>query len=161
MNSNYVLVKLSRIPNGTWFKMGYVSDVPLLVSAQKAGHVVLKCTETTVRKGISYKNLKSVKTKIAEGYEYVGGALQWGHWKEGLEGLVIEHTDKSGKYKEYLRVYTSPNKPKVTYVMDGKVVSEQEVKDSGFVKPSYWNKKETPTECFTVNMANIQYIGNR
>lgn len=160
MNSNYVMMKVAKIPNGTWFKMGFVSDVPMIAQAKRDGHVVLKCTETTVRKGVSYKNLKSVKARIETG-EVLDGSLKWGTWIPGHEGVFLEHTDKSGQYKQYLRVYTSPNKPKVTYVVDGKVMKKEDVMKLGYVQNSYWNKPDSPTECFTVNTANIQYIGHR
>ena len=66
--------------------------------------------------------------------------------------MLIEH-----KGKIYLRLYSSPNKNKSVYLVNGKEVSLDELKSMGIVQNSYWNKTGKP-DCLTVNTANIEEI---
>lgn len=151
MNTNMIINKLSTKRNGQFFNISYVSDLPITAKAKREGIVALKVTKATVRKGISYKNMKSVQErlgdKINEPLE-----LPWGIWVPEHKGLLIEH-----KGKIYLRLYSSPNKNKSVYLVNGKEVSLDELKSMGIVQNSYWNKTGKP-DCLTVNTANIEEI---
>lgn len=151
MNTNMIINKLSTKRNGQFFNISYVSDLPMTAKAKREGIVALKVTKATVRKGISYKNMKSVQErlgdKINEPLE-----LPWGIWVPEYKGLLIEH-----KGKTYLRLYSSPNKSKSVYLVNGKEVSLDELKSMGIVQNSYWNKTGKP-DCLTVNTANIEEI---
>lgn len=158
MNTNLLIYKLSTKRNGQFFKMSWCTDVKLTSKAANEGHVVLKYTVTTVRKGIRYGNMKKVKEKVQNNPNYVQThELSWGNWKPGYEGLIIEHTNKEGKYKEYVRLYSTPNKPKTYFLLDNKPISKEKLMATGYVRPSYWNSTET-SECYTVSIANIQSI---
>lgn len=158
MNTNLLIYKLSTKRNGQFFKMSWCTDVKLTSKAASEGHVVLKYTVSTVRKGIRYGNMKKVKEKVQNNPNYVQThELSWGSWKPGYEGLIIEHTNKEGKYKEYVRLYSTPNKPKTYYLLDNKPISKENLMATGYVRPSYWNSTE-PSECYTISIANIQSI---
>ena len=152
MNTNYAINVISKKNKGQFFKMTYITDVTLSAKGKREGHVVLKYTHGTFRWGINYNNMKSVQLKRKEGALPADPQkLPWGEWSASHPGLVIEH-----KGTEYLRVYASPNKNKATYYLDGRPISIEDLKETGFVVPSYW-KKSSP-DCLTIKIANIQEI---
>lgn len=151
MNTNMIINKLSTKRNGQFFNISYVSDLPMTAKAKREGIVALKITKATVRKGISYKNMKSVQERLGDRINEPLD-LPWGSWVPEHRGLLIEH-----KGKIYLRLYSSPNKNKSIYLVNGKEVSLDELKSMGIVQNSYWNKTGKP-DCLTVNTANIEEI---
>ena len=151
MNTNMIINKLSTKRNGQFFNISYVSDLPMTAKAKREGIVALKITKATVRKGISYKNMKSVQERLGDRINEPL-ELPWGIWVPEHKGLLIEH-----KGKIYLRLYSSPNKNKSVYLVNGKEVSLDELKSMGVVQNSYWNKSGKP-DCLTVNTANIEEI---
>lgn len=151
MNTNFLINKLSNKRNGQFFKISWCTDVPVTAQAKKDGTVVLKYTHTTMRKGVSYKNLKTTKQKIADG-KNITGQLAWGEWHPNFPGLIIQH-----KGQDYVRLYTTPNKPKSTYFLNGKPIEVDKLKTMGVVKASYFDKSE-PVDCITIKVANVQDI---
>lgn len=160
MNTTLVMDKLNAKVKGSWFKIRYTSDVTLTASAKRAGHTCYKTTTTTCRFGINYRNLASVKAKVADGtipadHKFT---LPWGQWLPGQEGKFLCHTGKDNKYKEYVRLYTSPNKPRCQYYLDGHPISKEALMNTGLVVGSYWKNSDTVVECLTLNTANIEQI---
>lgn len=163
MFTNDVIAILNTKNNGQFFKIQYATDAKLSAKGKNGNHRVIKVTTATARKGINYKNMKTVKArfeaKIASGEMTREEAdnykmeLPWGQWKAGYEGLVIEH-----KGQDYIRLYTSPNKSKVTYYVDGVEKTKEEVMATGYVIPSYFNKKNSDRDCYVVTMESVQII---
>lgn len=156
MNTNMIIAKLSNKTKGSWFKMSYISDLPMTAQAKREGMVALKYTTGTFRWGISYKNLKSVKTKD-EATKLSGGvvdhSLKWGTWDEQYPELIINH-----KGQQYVRLYSSPNKSKSTYYLNGRPISKEDLMALGIIQKSYWNKPAGSAECMTMKAGNIQEI---
>lgn len=152
MNTNLLLMKLSQKRNGQFFKMVWTSDVKMTATARKQGIQAVKIVTSTVRKGIKYSNLKSVRLASTQ-YELksLDHSLPWGFWKPGNEGLLIEHNNTN-----YLRVYSTPNKPKSIYLLNGKEISKETLKNLGIVQESYWSTN-LPA-CFTIKVENIADI---
>ena len=95
---------------------------PLKTLKSQSAHSVMKISRRTVRLGCSYDNLKAVQTKRESGeLPAVNQGLKWGEWLD--DGYLITH-----KGNTYLRVTSSPNKAKTTYLIDGKVATEEEAK---------------------------------
>ena len=90
MNINMIINKLSTKRNGQFFNISYVSDLPMTAKAKREGIVALKVTKATVRKGISYKSMKSVQERLGD---RVNEPLElpWGSWVPEHRGLLIEH----------------------------------------------------------------------
>ena len=155
MNTNLLLMKLSTKRNGQYFNMVWASDVKMTASARKQGLQAVKVVTSTVRKGIKYSNMKSVRLSARENgdnsSQVITNSLPWGSWKPGNEGLLIEHNNTN-----YLRVYSSPNKPKSIYLLNGKEISKENLKRLGIVQESYWSTN-LPA-CFTIKVENIADI---
>ena len=152
MEIKAIMNKLQNKQRGSYFRIDWLSDVPITAQAKREGHTVLKYSHNTCRYGIRYKNLKSVQEKIANGKE-VTGELPWGQFVPGYEGILIEH-----KGKHYIRLYTSPNKSQVTYFLNGRPIEPDELQKKGIVQNSYWNKGKEPLDCMTVKCENLQDI---
>ena len=107
MTNNEILAKLSQAKKGKYIQLSKIKDL---------GNGVTKVSDLVIRLGVDYANMK-----INEGREV--GSLPWGHWVEGLEGLVIEH---KGNY--YLRVASAySNNGKCVYLLNGNEISKEEV----------------------------------
>lgn len=161
MNINMMNETLKTIRKGTWFKLAYTSDLPLTAKAKREGYVAYKRTQMTARYGISYMNMASTKRKMMLKAQQNDGVypekheLSWGSWVPGHEGILIEH-----KNNKYLRIYTSPNKSKVEYYVNGQPITKAGLMTLGIIQNSYWNKKgdEVP-DCLTIKVENIDSIG--
>ena len=155
MNINMMMSKLNIKNKGQFFKVSWISDVPVKAGFKRQGISVNKLTTTTSRYGIKYTNIKSVQMKVEKGEINLTHELPWGNWKSGYEGILIDHTNKAGEQNTYLRLYTTPNKAEVSYFMNGKSISKAELISSGVVQDSYWKKDNSNIDCFTVNVRNI------
>lgn len=143
---------LNARQNGAFIKVVYSGDLPLNAASKKAGIVAKKVTEMTIRKGIDYDKQKSVREKIANG-KILTHELPWGNWKEGYEGLIIEH-----KGTDYVRLYPSPNSTHTTYSINGVEMTYDELKDCGCILNSFFNKTGEKPDCYTVKVDNIVSI---
>lgn len=155
MNNSMAIIKLNNLKKGAFYKIGYVSDVPVTAAAKKAGIVVLKRTIGTYRVGIKYENTKTMQAKIAEGYQ--PQPRKWGNYLAGSD-RIIEYTNKAGQYNLYAALHATPNKSKSTYYVNGKIVKKDELMKSGYVPQSYFNNKDSGGT-ITVNLNNIESIG--
>ena len=155
MNNNYAILKLMSIPAGRWMKVQYTTDVTLSAKGRKAGVIILKKTTGTFRTGINYANTKQGKAKLAEGKDIE--KLPWGKYKEGTKGRIIEHTNSKGQYNMYARLYSSPNKPKSSFFINGVRISKEDLRSTGYVPDSYFTANHD-TGCFTINLNNLELI---
>lgn len=173
MKESVVLNRLKEIPNGSFFKMIWRSEIPVY-SKYADVYEVTKVTTSTVRKGIRYTNTKAYKTKLyrrmmeeCSGTSFMtpldfnkkyNNELPWGHYRKGYENVIIDHTNKAGEFNSYLRLYLTPNKPEAKYYINGKEVSKQELQAKGIIKDSYWDKDSVKDGVFNVKIKNILYI---
>lgn len=112
MTNQEILNKIGNVKKGIYISLKKKKDL---------GEGIEKISHLVIRLGIDFANMK-----INEGREI--GSLPWGHWVEGLEGLVIEHTNKQGEKQYYLRVASSyANNGKCYYTKDGQEISKEEV----------------------------------
>lgn len=113
MNANEILNKLNNIKKGRFISLKKRKDL---------GSGVEKISDLVIRLGVDYANMAINKDR-----KDAIGALPWGHWVEGLEGLVIEHTNKQGEHKLYLRVASSySNTSRSVYMQNGVEISKED-----------------------------------
>ena len=164
MKLEKLLKELGQKKNGVWFKIEWTTDLngKLCAAAKREGHVVTKEVSTTVRKGIRYANMASVKERLMSegkflvdpetGKTYVfPEKLSWGEWVEGSD-VLIKHKDKY-----YVRLYTSPNKPSVKYFLDGVAISAEDLKVKNILQPAYWTR-DGVEECMTLKVDSVNKI---
>ena len=143
------LAKISAKRNGTFFNC--IWERPLK-TRRGVSNTVTKEVVATVRKGIDRRNMKKYTSGEAE---FKSGPLVWGKWKKGLEGLIIEYTNAEGKTNHYARLYTTRNKPKVKYFIDGREVSKECIEA---LVPKSQLSSEDIMDCFTINIKNVKEI---
>lgn len=164
MKLEALLKALNGKKNGVWFKIEWTTNLngKLCAAAKREGHVVTKDVSTTVRKGIRYANMASVRERlISEGKFLVDPEtgktyvfpekLSWGEWVDGSD-VLIKH-----KEQYYVRLYTSPNKPIVQYFLNGVAITAEELKKRGILQPAYWNR-ENVEECMTLKVDSVNKI---
>lgn len=155
MNNTMANIKLMSIPAGTFFKLSYVTDVTLSAAGRQAGVSVLKRVVGTFRTGISYKNTQKARAYLGDSDP---SQLPWGKWKDGCINRIICHTGKDGQYKEYARLYSTPNKVKTQHYLNGKPISKRELALTGYVPRSYF-EDHVDRGVYTVMLNNIESIG--
>lgn len=124
------------------------------------GFKVEKITSLVVRGGIEFDNMAIVKEGRENGnLPAQNSGLPWGQWAEFP--LHIEH-----KGTDYARFYPASGinvatggefVPEVTYFIDGKVASKQEVQ--ALCLASEFPSREEKPLCFTVKAENVISIG--
>ena len=164
MKLETLVKELNAKKNGTWFKIEWTTDLKgkMCAAAKREGHVVTKNVSTTVRKGIRYANMASVRERLISegkflvdpetGESYVfPEKLSWGEWVDGSD-ILIKH-----KEQYYVRLYTSPNKPVIQYFLDGVAIAANELKNMNILQPAYWNR-ENVEECMTLKVESVNKI---
>ena len=57
---------IAAIPNGRFFKIGYITELPLKAEFKKIDYKIYKYTSRITRTGVAYNNLKNVKENNRE-----------------------------------------------------------------------------------------------
>ena len=146
--------KVTSLKHGAFVRVKYRTDVQ--PSAKFKGHKIEKIVETTVRVGVSYSNLSAVKERRAAETKPTGPShVQWWRWSDGYRNIIKEKiSDPSQRYVTFATVPSGGN-TKVCWYIDGKSVSEEEVR--AITVPSYWHK--TNLDVFDVKLENLISIG--
>lgn len=122
-------------------------------------HTVHKRTVAFVRAGITYGNLASVRNEIEAGTRDEVQSLPWGTWREGFKNFIIDH-----KGTEYIRLYPPSfenlKQPEVTWLLDGRAVSYEEVEPYLLASEKRKDKDEEGPACFTVKADDIVTIAD-
>lgn len=142
MTNQEILNKLGEVKKGRYISLKKKKDL---------GEGVVKISDLVIRLGVDYANMK-----INENRETPIQPLKWGNWVEGLEGLVIEHTNKQGEKHYYLRVASSySNNTKTSYLLNGVEISKEEVINK------IGEKKITSSnpDVYNIDFLNILTIG--
>ena len=59
---------IAAIPNGRFFKIGYITELPLKAESKRADYKIYKYTSRITRTGVAYNKLKDVNNKTFNGY---------------------------------------------------------------------------------------------
>ena len=113
---------------------------------------IMKVSRMTGRFGVDYNHISKVQEKRESGQlPKEPGSLPWGEWIQGEEGYLIEH-----KGNIYVRIATSPNKSRTTYLVNGIPTDAETVKSMCLA--SEFPKGEKP-DVMTIRASNIVNIG--
>lgn len=137
LTTEKIIDTIKGIKKGTWVKL--VKEKVL--DKEKD---IKKITSMTIRLGVEYTHIKAVRKETAE-------PLPWGHWVEGLEGLVIEH---KGTY--YLRVANSYTKQATSnYYIGG----EETTKENIIAMVGESKTRTSESAVYNIKFENIIQIG--
>lgn len=127
-------------------------------AAAHRDRVLVKVTHAVIEVGTPFKDLAEVKAAIAAGKRGEVGSLPWGEWVEDGAGYIIGHTNKDGKYREYLRANLAhAGVVSVTCYVDGAEV-DRETFDSYVVPSQRAGAKDMPLTV-TIPLASIRSLG--
>lgn len=139
MTNQEILNKLGEVKKGRYIALKKKKDL---------GEGVVKVSDLVIRLGVDYANMKINKDRTTPIQP-----LKWGHWVEGLEGLVIEH-----KNNYYLRVASSySNNGKVIYLLNGQEVDESIVKERIGAK----KLESQNADVYNIKFENILALGGK
>ena len=141
MNRETVKTIINGIKEGTFTRVTYCSTPSLTAESKKNGVKVTKVTETTVRVGIDYENVKATKEYKAE---HTVEQRDFSSWENDEEGRIV-FVPKTGN--TLVRVYKVPqNSNTKSYFIiedkDGKrAVERLSDSDKALFVPSYFKEK--------------------
>ena len=150
-----ILKELDAKQNGSYFKIQYMTDINSKVSAAFRGHNVTKLTTMSVRKGVSYDNLKSVKQARIEN----DNMRSYTPWYFHIDKMLLRHNTKDQYY-----VALFPNvfgKPQTIYMFDGMPITKKELQNKGVMQPSYWKQSEKTPTMITLGLDKIVQVYNK
>ena len=116
--------------------------------------IVTKSVRAAVRYGVNYANMASVRDAIASGERGEVESLPWGQWRNGREGMIIEHNGK--EYCRFACGTFANMKRDVEWTLNGKASSFEQVKP--FLLASELTSGETP-QVLALNAQTITAIG--
>lgn len=144
-----ILKKLYEKRNGAYFRISYVTDCNKKVSADWKGHNVSKITTMSVRKGISYDNLKSViEKRKTEGQQ----AYKKSAWFHHIDKTLLKHNDKEAYY---VALFPNHGKKNTRWLLDGIEVPKEYLVTNNVLQPSYWKSKSEALDMFTLGIDKI------
>lgn len=139
---------------GQIIRLQWKSEPKLSAMAKKLGYQVEKITESTVRFGVKYDNIKAVQQrKEATGFIRNADYKPWWNWK--VPNIIKEHSSKGTLYLTLATLPKNSNS-RVKYFVNGAEVSKEALINMNIVLPSYW--KDSVAEVFDVNIENILKI---
>lgn len=159
MTRTEILNSIRDIKKGTFTRIIYTSEPTLSAAGKKAGVSIIKHTEKTVRLGVAYQNMQAVKEAEAARTEPKREIASWCHWE--VEDILAKHNTKDAYYLAFSYVNGTGHNTKSQYYLNGKVISVEELKESGFIVPSYFKEGKEAPVTQRVNIDNIIQIGGR
>ena len=147
------ILKNMNYRNGSYIKIGFHKNVATK-RGQALGLNINKITEATIRLGINYKNTKFSKDRSTN----QGSATSnRGIWYQHTSCRYIVAHKETGK--EYLQVFTSPNKAKTYYTLDGVQISDEKYNEYVALGLAHKQSKSEDVCVMTIPIENIGRLG--
>ena len=146
-----ILKKLYAKRNGAYFRISYVTDCNSKVAAVWRGHNVSKITTMSVRKGISYDNVKKVIEKRALNQGTQSSTYK-GSWFHHIDKTLLKHNTKEAYY---VALFPNHGKKNTRWLLDGIEVTKEYLINNGVMQPSFWASKSEPLVMFTLGLDKI------
>lgn len=148
---------IENVKPGVFTRIKYKSDASVGAKAKKEGHTVTKIVSKTVRFGVNYFEIESVKEREAARTEPKK------EYKPIYESLIphtlYRHMDKGNLYVQFA-IIPEGGHTVTEWLIDGNPATLDEVKNSGYVINSYWNPGSgAPSEVQKIKLENVLWIG--
>lgn len=155
MKTEEIMSRIEELPNGRFFRMKYLTKLPVKAEFEKEGTVVMKVVETTCRTGVAYNKLAAVIAKVTK---KIPAADKENNWEWILPNKVKFNTNTKKSYFVIAPIKKGANTNK-TYILSQRdvlrIVGEEEIKE--FVRDSYWTEKEMPN-VMNITLDNVLTI---
>lgn len=158
MKTEDIVKQIEELPNGRFFRMKYLTKLPVKAEFANEGTVIMKIVETTCRTGVAYGKIKSVIVKLSgKGRE---DSAKTNNWEWTVHNKIKFNNQTKKSYFVVAPIKKGANTTK-TYILSQRdvvrIVGEDEIKD--YVRDSYWTEKEHPA-VMNITLENILTIWN-
>lgn len=163
MNYKKFYEALENIKSGTCVRVIYTSYVPISSEFKDKCQDIKKTVSTTVRLGVQYNNIKSVKERQAANTAKAAN-------KQNYKWLIknrVKYNFNTGKTYLVMATFPKGDHTKVTYEFNNNGIisychSKEALKNSPvgqFIRKSYFSTTSHPVDIYNVNIENIVQIG--
>ena len=147
---------IENVKPGVFTRIKYKSDASLAAKAKKEGHTVTKIVEKTVRFGVNYFEIESVKEREAARTEPKKEMKQL--YESLIPNTLYKHIEKETLYVQFATIPEGGH-TNTEWLIDGQPATIDQVKESGYVINSYWNKSGEAPEIQKIKLENVISIG--
>lgn len=147
---------MENVKPGVFIRINYKSDASLAAKAKKEGHTVTKVVGKTVRFGVNYFEIEAVKEKEAARTEPKKEMKQL--YESLIPNTLYRHIEKGNLYIQFATVHGGGH-TQTEWFIDGQPATLEQVKECGYVIPSYWNKSGEAPEVQKIKLENVISIG--
>lgn len=156
MKTEDIVKQIEELPNGRFFRMKYLTKLPVKAEFANEGTVVMKIVETTCRTGVAYGKIKSVIAKMSG--KNRDDSTKTSNWEWTVHNKIKFNTQTKKSYFVVAPIKKGANTTK-TYILSQRdvvrIVGEDEIRD--YVRDSYWTEKEHPA-VMNITIENILTI---
>lgn len=156
MKTENIVKQIEDIPKGRFFRMKYLTKLPVKAEYSKQGVVILKIVETTARTGVAYNKIKSVIEKMTGKTK----EEKENNWEWIVHNKIKYNTNTKKSYFVIAPIKKGSNTDRI-YILSERnnvrVVTEDEIRD--YVNDSYWIDKEKPA-VQNITLENVLTIWN-
>ncbi|MBO5712020.1 MAG: hypothetical protein J6R47_04205 [Acholeplasmatales bacterium] len=147
---------MENVKPGVFTRIKYKSDASLAAKAKKEGHTVTKIVDKTVRFGVNYFEIESVKEREAARTEPKKEMRQL--YESLIPNTLYKHIEKETLYVQFATIPEGGHTI-TEWLIDGNAATLDQVKESGYVINSYWNKSGDAPEVQKIKLENVISIG--
>lgn len=156
MKTENIVKQIEDIPRGRFFRMKYLTKLPVKAEYSKQGVVILKIVETTARTGVAYNKIKSVIEKMTGKTK----EEKENNWEWIIHNKIKYNTNTKKSYFVIAPIKKGSNTDRI-YILSERnnvrVVTENEIRN--YVNDSYWSEKEKPA-VQNITLENVLTIWN-
>lgn len=139
MDSERLLKFIRNIPGGRFFRLRYISHLPIKAEYEKRGISVSKITNVTTRTGVRYAAVADVEYKSID--QISKESLQ-SPWSWEIKDKIKFNSNTKKRYLVIAPI--KGNKNKSTYILTTKdgvvnIVNKEDIRD--YIIDSYWRKE--------------------
>lgn len=156
MKTENIVKQIEELPNGRFFRMKYLTKLPVKAEYSKQGVVILKIVETTARTGVAYNKIKAVIEKMTGKTK----EEKENNWEWIIHNKIKYNTNTKKSYFVIAPIKKGSNTDRI-YILSERnnvrVVAEDEIRS--YVNDSYWSDKEKPS-VQNITLENVLTIWN-
>lgn len=139
MDSERLLKFIKEIPGGRFFRLRYVSHLPVKACYEKDGISIMKVVNVTTRTGVKYTSVADVEYKSPHQLEKEAKNSNW-EWE--IKNRIKFNTNTRKRYLVIAPI--NSNKSKSTYILTDKqgnveIVEKRDIQE--MIIDSYWRKE--------------------
>lgn len=138
MKTETLIKTISEIPGGRFFRVRYMSKMPVKAKYEREGVSVIKLVGITARTGVAYHKIEAVAKTLNEDYQ----PPKETNWTWTVKDRIKYNRNTKKQYLVIAPVSKGSN-TKSQYMLSDKngnrIVDKEEIRE--YIIDSYWNKE--------------------